>query len=186
MTVPPGWIIAIVCISLVVVAAIIAVLVVQYPQKKSKLPHNHPAGFIFQPSVWGPVLWRAGHSVTFLYPAKDPLPQHTALIRNYFAMLPHTLPCSLCGVHLIKHMEKDPLTDDVLTNRDKLTRWFVRIHNAVNADLKKPEMAYDDVYRYYMVDSASGEAVPWIVSVAVLSVIVVVLSGILAASIKRR
>lgn len=186
MAPPPGWVIAVACVGLIAVAAIVAVLLVKYPPKKSKLPPNHPAGFIFQPSEWGPAIWKAGHALTFLYPAKDPLPQHRALVKNWFAMLPHTLPCSLCGLHLTQHIQNDPLTDEVLENRDKLSRWFVRIHNAANADLKKPEMSYEDAHHYYMIDAGSTAAVPWIVCVSVLAAMVVTLCVLLAASVERR
>jgi hypothetical protein len=115
-----------------------------------------PDGFCFKPSVWGFSFWTVGHSITFLYPSvAPPTDQQKMVIRAFFNILPMLLPCGVCGAHLVKHMQDTPLTDDVLTNRYTLSKWFVDLHNKVNKDLNKPTVSYDDAYRYYLVDSST-------------------------------
>lgn len=118
------------------------------------LPWNHPAGFGFKPSEWGPCFWKVAHCITFLYPSKDPTEQQRHLVRAFFGILPMLLPCGVCGAHLVKHMQEHPLTDEVLANRHALSMWFVDIHNKANKALGKPEVKYDDAYRYFLVDAS--------------------------------
>jgi hypothetical protein len=119
-----------------------------------KLPWNHPAGFGFKPSEWGPCFWKVAHNITFLYPSSDPTEQQKRLVQAFFNLLPMLLPCGICGAHLVKHMQEHPLDDEVLANRYNLSKWFVDIHNEANKVLGKPEIKYDDAYRYFLVDSS--------------------------------
>lgn len=129
-----------------------------------KLPWNQPDGFGYKPSEWGPCFWKVGHCITFLYPSKDPTEQQKRLVQAFFSILPMLLPCGICGAHLIKHMQANPLTEEVLANRYNLSKWFVGVHNTVNKDLGKPEVSYEDAYRYFLVDSSRdphGRAPPY-------------------------
>jgi hypothetical protein len=110
-------------------------------------------GFLFRFGAWGKPYWQVAHSVTFLYPdAPTPEDRQRALV--FFKMLPFILPCSLCGLHFVNTMrDKLPLTDKVLASRDSLSRWLVQLHNLVNVRVGKPEVAYEDAKRFYMVDS---------------------------------
>lgn len=156
----------------------------------NSLPPGHPAGFVFRPDKWGPSFWNVLHSVTFLYPQQNPLPQHKTLVRNFFTLIPFILPCSLCGQHLLHHMQQHPLTDDILESRDSLSRWLHEVHNIVNAQLKKDPVAYEDVYRYYMIDTNHSNVLPenssWMAAVVVLSLLVVVLFIALMVVLKRQ
>ena len=122
-----------------------------------QLPPGHPQGFTFRFDKWGPVFWRFAHAVTFLYPMSNPTEEHKQVVRNLFGLFAFCLPCSICGAHFLKHLEKHPLDDDVLKDHDSVTRWFVNLHNVVTKELKKPEVKYEDVYRYHMLDASRNE-----------------------------
>lgn len=158
--------------------------------KAPVVPPDHPAGFVFNPKLWGPSFWNVIHAVAYLYPVKDPLPQQRALVRNFYAMVPFVLPCSLCGMHWMQHLKEHPLTDEVLSSRETLSRWTVDMHNAANASLKKEAVSYDQAYRYYVVDADADRVLPkdaaWIAAVVVLSLAVVGLLAALLAVLGRR
>lgn len=87
--------------------------------------------------IWGPSGWIFNHSVTFGYPI-NPTPEQKKQYKNYFLMLGNILPCKYCRTsynHFI-NTGKTALTDKDLENRDSLSRWFYRIHEAVNQKLE--------------------------------------------------
>jgi hypothetical protein len=101
--------------------------------------------------IWGSPGWTFNHSVTFGYPL-EPTNEQKMKYRNYFTSLGDVLPCRFCRESYQKFITTGDtaLTDDVLTNRTTLTKWFWRVHEAVN---KKLEMdygvTYDDLVNRY-------------------------------------
>jgi len=72
--------------------------------------------------------------------------------RNYFVSLGDVLPCRHCRDSYKKFISNGDtaLTDDVLKNRESLTRWFYRVHNAVNDKLEmKYSVTYEDLVNRY-------------------------------------
>lgn len=158
------------------------------------LPPHHPQGFTFRFDKWGPVFWRFAHAVTFLYPMQNPSKENKQVIINLFNLFAFCLPCSVCGAHFLQHLKDHPLNDEALESHDSVTRWFVDLHNVVNKGLKKPEIKYEDVYRYHMIDATRDERgnsepevqIYWMwVTIGVLIATVVILA-ILAAVMTSR
>lgn len=114
-----------------------------------------PAGYVFRFDKWGGDIWRMFHSTTFLYPEQDPTDANKMLIRQYIAILPFLLPCSMCGMNFMKELEDHPLGEAELASRDALSRWGVVLHNTVNRRLNKAEVSYESVYRYFMLDATT-------------------------------
>lgn len=100
--------------------------------------------------MWGPHAWKFLHAVTFGYPEK-PSPECRKKYAEFFNALATVLPCKVCRGHYGKTIRKDTLrlNSGVFKNRDKLSRWLVRLHNCVNKRYKKPCMTYQEVQKLY-------------------------------------
>jgi len=113
-----------------------------------------PNGFLYRFEHWGKPFWNVLHSVTFTYP-QQPSDEDKERVRIFFKIMPYYLPCSICGVHFVKEMADNPLTDTVVASMDSLSRWLVDVHNSVNKRLKKPELAYDTIKKFYFEDAVN-------------------------------
>lgn len=118
-----------------------------------------PKGFVYRFEHWGKPFWNVMHSVTFTYPDK-PTDDDKARVRAFFSIIPHFLPCSICGLHFIKEMSDKPLTDDVLASMDSLSRWLVDLHNNVNIRIKKPVITYDVIKKFFFEDATVDPRTP--------------------------
>ena len=103
------------------------------------------------PKIWGPHMWVALHSVSFNYPL-HPTEEDKKAYKIFFQSLGHVLPCSYCASsyrNFISH-GLTQLTDDVLENRDSLTKWLYYVHEAVNKKLGVDYgINYDNVVERY-------------------------------------
>jgi hypothetical protein len=115
-------------------------------------PPRIPKGFLYRFEHWGKPFWNVMHSVTFTYPEK-PTQEDKDRIKAFFAVMPFFLPCSICGAHFVKEQLDMPLTEEVLASMDSLSRWLVDLHNSVNRRLKKPELAYETIKKFYFEDA---------------------------------
>ncbi len=106
---------------------------------------------------WGPSGWRFLHQISFSY---NPTMQKKP-VRLLFEMLPFVLPCKFCRASLTEYMEADPL-EPALRSQDALARWLWRIHNQVNAKLRKQgqpievDPSFQSVQAFYRDSLASG------------------------------
>jgi len=82
-------------------------------------------------TVWGPHGWRFLHYVSLGYP-NDPTEQDKEHYRMFYAMIGNILPCSLCSTHYKENYKKIPLTDEILSSKEKLVEWVITVHNVVN------------------------------------------------------
>lgn len=118
-----------------------------------------------EPHRWGPHVWATIHLCCIGAPvALDPMQQQQ--YRAFIMSLPHVIPCTTCSEHFQKVLESIPV-DNHLTGKDDLFRWSVEVHNAVNARLDKPKVAYDDALQHWkricdnVAGSGSGSADSW-------------------------
>jgi Erv1 / Alr family len=86
--------------------------------------------------IWGNSTWTSNHAITFGYPI-EPSEEQKNDYRNYFMLLGKVLPCRYCRDSYTQFINDGDaqLTDKDLESRDGLTRWFYRMHNAVNNKL---------------------------------------------------
>lgn len=101
--------------------------------------------------IWGEPGWIFNHSITFGYPI-NPTNEQKEAYRNYFQSLGGVLPCRYCRESYLKFIStgETALTDQVLENRETLTRWLFRVHNAVNNKLEmKYPVTYEDIVERY-------------------------------------
>lgn len=101
---------------------------------------------LYQPvptTVWGPKIWAALHYITLGYPSK-PTEQDKANYRTFFQSMKDVLPCSICANHYELNYKERPLTDEILSDREKLIKWLIDFHNVVNEQKGKPVVPYAD------------------------------------------
>lgn len=63
--------------------------------------------------------------------------------RTFFMQLPYVIPCATCAQHLQQNLTHLPV-DDALSGSSALFEWSVKLHNLVNKQLGKPDMAVED------------------------------------------
>lgn len=101
--------------------------------------------------IWGGPGWVFNHSVTFGYPLQ-PTDEQKENYKNYFTSLGDVLPCRYCRESYKNFISSGDtkLTDEALSNRSTLTKWFYNIHEAVNKKLDvNYGITYDDLIDKY-------------------------------------
>jgi Erv1 / Alr family len=100
--------------------------------------------------IWGPGAWIFLHSITFCYP-NEPTEEHKTVYKRFFKLLGYVLPCQYCKDY--KKIIKTGITelnDDVLKNRESLTKWLYYVHDAINKKLEvEYGISYDDVVKRF-------------------------------------
>lgn len=132
------------------------------------------------PTIWGKTGWDFFHFVIEAYP-ENPTQQDIEDYRTYFYALPAVLPCKRCGRHLVAHYKKYPLTDEIMTSRDKLRRWGIDIHNVVNYYTGKKMLTYSQAETCIrnLIDSRrrqSRRRRRWILLLVLLIVIILIVA----------
>ena len=88
------------------------------------------------PSQWGPTFWRMFHIVAFGFPDK-PSDEDKKYYLNFYDSLPDVIPCVICRKHFkIMLSGSFKLTDDIISNREKLIKWSYDVHDYVNQKKK--------------------------------------------------
>jgi hypothetical protein len=98
------------------------------------------------PEHWGPYAWRFLHCVTLTYP-ETPTSKEMREYKAFFRSLCFVLPCKICRRHYEGHLQQDPLTDKVLSDKTSLVKWLIRIHNRVNKQEHKPVLTYEQALK---------------------------------------
>ena len=69
---------------------------------------------------------------------------------NFFIQLQHVLPCKYCRDNYTKNLEKLPLNNSKLKNRDTFSRWLYEMHELINKNLdKQSNLTYENVRDRY-------------------------------------
>lgn len=100
-----------------------------------------------EPKVWGPHAWFFLESIAMGYPT-NPTPTDIEKTKLFFLSLKYVLPCSKCRNNFDKHLEDNPLTDEVLSSNETLFKWVVDMHNAARKEKKK--RTNEKTFNYYM------------------------------------
>jgi len=93
---------------------------------------------------WGPSGWRLLHLISF-----SPTPKR-ADVCAFFNTLAYVLPCKYCRQSFSENLAKDPIECT-----ESIPRWLWRIHNRVNAKLRKqhlcqsPDPSFQSVKNIY-------------------------------------
>lgn len=95
------------------------------------------------PEIWGKYCWNFIHLITLEYP-ENPSIEDKKKYYEYFFALQKILPCEKCRNNLKRHLNKYPLTDQVLSCRTNLVKWGIDIHNVVNYYTGKSLLSYNE------------------------------------------
>jgi len=98
------------------------------------------------PDTWGPHGWKFLHYVSLSYP-DNPTQEQKLQYKQFFELLSVVLPCSICANHFAENYKKMPLTDEILSDKEKVIKWVIDIHNVVNVMKNKPVVRYRDARR---------------------------------------
>ena len=93
-------------------------------------------------NIWGPHLWKTIHYLTLGYPEK-PSEKQKQKYKEFFILFKDVLPCSACAQHYSENYEKNPLTDEILDDREKVIKWGIDLHNTVNKMKDKEVIPYE-------------------------------------------
>lgn len=104
------------------------------------------------PHLWGESFWGTIYYITFSYP-DVPSNDNKQNAKYFFVVLTQLLPCETCRHHYRQNLEKNPLTDDVLSSKQKLLKWVVDLQNEVNSRLGKNTVTITQVTNKYLYPS---------------------------------
>lgn len=103
-----------------------------------------------EPKVWGPKYWYIFHMAAANYPI-DASPITAKRMKGFIMAIPYILPCEICRIHASAYIEKHvEVLDDIVSGREKLFKFFVDMHNMVNARLNKQILSYEDAFKLYI------------------------------------
>ena len=94
------------------------------------------------PIIWGKYIWYALHYISLGYP-DNPSNNDKEKYKAFFLLLKDVLPCKICADHYNNNLKILPLTDDILSNKEKFINWVIDLHNIVNEITGKPKLNYD-------------------------------------------
>ena len=94
------------------------------------------------PDIWGPHGWKFLHFVTLGYPP-NPTEQDKETYRQFFLLFAQVIPCGICANHFKENLKKHPLNDEVMSNKNNLIHWGIKMHNEVNRVNGKEEYSFD-------------------------------------------
>lgn len=91
---------------------------------------------------WGPSSWKFLHTITNIYP-DDPTITDKLLMRDFMTLIPDVLPCKYCRASFTKYSASLNITPFLETNLGMQT-WLYRMHNKVNAKLRRQGFCHID------------------------------------------
>jgi hypothetical protein len=95
------------------------------------------------PSVWGPRVWDALHYISLGYP-ENPTEEDKQSYRTFYELLGNVLPCHICANHFKENYKTMPLTDDIMSSKNKVIKWVIDLHNIVNVMKHKHPIPYEE------------------------------------------
>uniref|UniRef100_A0A6C0CYP4 thiol oxidase n=1 Tax=viral metagenome TaxID=1070528 RepID=A0A6C0CYP4_9ZZZZ len=99
-------------------------------------------------NIWGPGAWIFLHSISLTYP-NNPTENDKKMYKIFFDSLGYLLPCNECSNHYNDYLLKNPLTYEVLHNKETLTYWLYNLHNNVNHLLNKEKIEFNTFIENY-------------------------------------
>ena len=94
--------------------------------------------------IWGPNGWFFIDSISLSYPI-HPSDIDKQQYKNFFYSFPNILPCSKCRIHFNDYINKNPLTDEILSSKEKLIKWILSSHN----NIRDKQIDIEEFYLYY-------------------------------------
>ena len=102
----------------------------------------------FNPNIWGPKAWFFLDTVILSYP-DNPSKEHKEDFASFIYLISSMLPCQKCSYNYKDHLKLNPLTDNVLDNRENLLEWWLKMHNLVRMEQNKEMFTKTTFINYY-------------------------------------
>jgi hypothetical protein len=96
---------------------------------------------------WANATWFLLHFLAANIPANANRNIYKAMI----VCIRFLLPCSECRSHMKEYLALSVI-DPYVNPKDRVFLWTWKFHNEVNLRLKKPQVSYDEAYRYYKIN----------------------------------
>jgi hypothetical protein len=100
------------------------------------------------PKHWGPHTWFFLESIMLSYP-DVPSNDYKKSMETFLKLLTNILPCEKCRYNYKDHLEKFPLNNKILSNKNDMMDWLTQIHNEVNKISGKKILKSSDVIDYH-------------------------------------
>ena len=104
------------------------------------------------PQIWGPKGWFFLESCIIGYPT-NPTEHDKTIFKNILNNIGFILPCNKCRNNYINHLHEYPLNNKILSNKDLLLEWFVKIHNIASGKNNNLQSTLDYYTNIYSNDS---------------------------------
>lgn len=81
------------------------------------------------PSIWGRSAWTFLHCIIRAYP-ENPTPEIKDRYKSFLSLIQYMLPCQTCRKNFSADMTKYPLTDNILSTKQGMLDWWVKVRNS--------------------------------------------------------
>lgn len=131
------------------------------------------------PDIWGPHAWFFLYSVALAYP-ENPTDKDKKNYYNFYMSIMDILPCLKCRIHYTEHLQKYPLTDEILSSKLKLFKWVHTIHNEVKESQGKKKYKLTETYEFFN-NAYANNKIPFkeIINMKILIPVILIIVGIL-------
>ena len=123
------------------------------------------------PKKFGPFFWGALHLAALGGPAPSGF-------KKFVESYPLVLPCEMCREHFAAVLQAFPFPED--GGPKELFKWTVDLHNAVNTDMGKSKMTYEQALNNLIAQCnkpapAPASQGPWLLIATILTLIILML-----------
>ena len=126
------------------------------------------------PKKWGKYFWGTIYYVIINYP-KTPSDEDKLRIKEFFELLKYLLPCQNCTNHYTGYLSKYPLSNDILSSRELLLIWAVKINNEINKRLGKKEYTVEETLDYYTTEESKSDYSKQITTILLVILIILLI-----------
>ena len=100
------------------------------------------------PDIWGSHAWFFLESIVISYP-DNPSEEMKKNYIDFFKSIGKILPCEICRIHFTEFIDKNPLTNSIISSKKLLINWILDAHNNVNNINNKKKITLDEFNNYY-------------------------------------
>jgi len=117
----------------------------------------------FSPKNWGPYGWYFFHIISFTYSIDDSIDdikinnnikeinkKNKKYYIDFFKVISNLLPCHICQSHYKKILKLNPISEDIIQNREDLIKWVLKTHNLVNIIIGKKKYKISRLKQLYI------------------------------------
>jgi len=100
------------------------------------------------PKIWGSKGWFFLDSIVLSYPV-NPTYEQRQSFKLFFTMIGDMIPCMKCRYNYKMHLNKFPITENILSSNNTLLSWWLSIHNEARKSMGNQPYSMKDFKIYY-------------------------------------